>query len=34
MDEPEVIRAALDESGLDGAAILARTGRSGGEGNA
>jgi 2-hydroxychromene-2-carboxylate isomerase len=24
MDEPEVIRAALDESGLDGAAILAR----------
>jgi 2-hydroxychromene-2-carboxylate isomerase len=25
MDEPEVIRAALDESGLDGAAVLART---------
>jgi 2-hydroxychromene-2-carboxylate isomerase len=25
MDEPDVIRAALDESGLDGAAILART---------
>ncbi len=25
MDEPEVIRAALDEAGLDGAAILART---------
>ena len=24
MDEPEVIRAALDEAGLDGAAILAR----------
>src|SRR5271165_314270 len=24
MDEPEVIRAALDQSGLDGAAILAR----------
>ena len=25
MDEPDIIRAALDESGLDGAAILART---------
>jgi 2-hydroxychromene-2-carboxylate isomerase len=25
MDEPDVIRAALNESGLDGAAILART---------
>jgi 2-hydroxychromene-2-carboxylate isomerase len=25
MDEPDVIRAALDASGLDGAAILART---------
>jgi 2-hydroxychromene-2-carboxylate isomerase len=24
MDEPDVIRAALDESGLDGAAMLAR----------
>jgi hypothetical protein len=25
MSEPDIIRAALDESGLDGAAILART---------